>query len=103
MDHQIIHLIDFNEFKLSTKKMSNFKINDLFLRQLLQLKSLSIDKAIAIIKEYPTPKSLIEKYKQCQNQSEAENLLTNIKFGKLNKTIGLVISKIIYQFYNNLS
>lgn len=95
-----IKLMDFKEFTEITTKMKNFTIRDLFLRQLIQLKSLSIDKALAITEHYPTPQSLIRAYRDCNDRFDAENLLSNIQFGKFKKPIGSTISKIIYNLYN---
>lgn len=94
-----VELMDFKEFTVGTTKMKNFTIRDLFLRQLLQLKTLSIDKAVAITQLYPTPRHLILKYQQCSSKIEEENLLANIQFGKFKKTIGSTISKVIYNLY----
>lgn len=95
-----VELMNYRELTDSTVKMKNFTIRDLFLRQLLQLKTLSIDKALAIAEAYPTPRHLIRKYHQSHSQIEAENLLSGIKFGKFKKPIGPTISKIIYNLYN---
>lgn len=92
-------LMTFKEFNISSSKNKKFKVRDMFIKQLLQLKGLSVDKALAITGVYPTPKALYMKYLEISN-SEAENLLSNINFGKLNKKVGPVISKSIYQLYN---
>lgn len=95
-----IKLMEFKEFTEITTKMKNFTIRDLFLRQLIQLKSLSVDKAVAIAECYPTPQSLIRAYQDCKDRFDAENLLTNIQFGKFKKPVGATISKIIYNLYS---
>lgn len=81
--------------------MRKFSIRDLFLRQLLQLRSLSLDKALAIVEHFPTSVSLLRAYRNCDLQSDGEQLLTKIEFGKLRKPIGPVISKCIYQFFQS--
>lgn len=91
--------MDFKEFTESTTKMKKFTIRDLFMRQLIQLKGLSIDKAVAITNIYSTPRSLILAYKNCNDKSEAANLLANIQFGKFKKTLGPVISQALYNLY----
>lgn len=95
-----LKVMHFKEFSEITTKMKNFTIRDLFLRQLIQLKTLSIDKAQAITEVYPTPQSLIRAYANCKDRCDAENLLSNIQFGKFKKPIGSTISKIIYNLYN---
>lgn len=95
-----VKLMCFKEFSEKTGKMKNFTIRDMFIRQLVSLKTLSIDKALAIAEIYPTPQSLFTAYEKCFDESEALDLIANIRFGKLRRPIGSVISKILYDFYN---
>lgn len=97
-----VELIDFKEFSESSGKMRNFTIHDMFNRQLVSLKTLSIDRALAITELYPTPRSLISAYNRCFDEDEAINLLANIKYGKLKRPLGTTISQIIYKLYNSL-
>lgn len=94
-----INLMDFKEFSEASGKMRNFTICDMFNRQLVSLKSLSIDKALAITEVYPTPRSLISAYNRCFDESEALNLLASIPCGKLKRPLGSTISHIIYKIY----
>lgn len=94
-----INLMDFKEFSEASGKMRNFTIRDMFNRQLVSLKSLSIDKALAITEVYPTPRSLISAYNRCFDESEALNLLASIPCGKLKRPLGSTISHIIYKIY----
>lgn len=68
------------------------------MKQLLQLKGVSVDKALAIVDKYPTPHSLMSAYKEV-GAKEGEKLLSTITYGKLSKKIGLVISRTLYQLY----
>ncbi|XP_055303441.1 crossover junction endonuclease MUS81 [Sitodiplosis mosellana] len=95
-----VELIDFKEFSKSTGKMRNFTIRDMFNRQLVSLKSLSIDKALAITEIYPTPRSLISAYDRCFDEKEAMNLLADISCGKLKRPLGTTISQTIYKLFN---
>lgn len=94
-----VNLMDFKEFTESSGKMRNFTIRDMFNRQLVSLKTLSIDKALAITEVYPTPQSLLIAYDRCFDESEAMNLLANIPRGKLKRPLGSTISHIIYKIY----
>lgn len=94
-----IDLMSFKEFSESTGKMRNFTIRDMFNRQLVTLKSLSIDKALAITEVYPTPRSLLSAYDRCFDENEAMNLLANITCGKLKRPLGSTISQTIYKLY----
>jgi hypothetical protein len=64
------------------------------------------DKAIALVKEYPTLGALMEAYEQCDTEQDRELLLENIKVQDLigdpfkTKTVGKGISKKVYIFLN---
>lgn len=98
-----VNLMDFKEFSESSGKMRNFTIRDMFNRQLVSLKSLSIDKSLAITEVYPTPRSLLSAYDRCFDESEAMNLLASIPCGKLKRPLGSTISQIIYKLYRSKS
>lgn len=98
-----VELIDFKEFSEMSGKMRNFTIRDMFNRQLVCLKLLSIEKALAITEIYPTPRSLTQAYERCFDQSEAMNLLANIPCGKLKRPLGATISQTIYKLFNSNS
>lgn len=68
------------------------------MKQLLQLKGVSVDKALAIVEKYPTPRSLIFAYRDNPG-IQGEKLLATIPYGKLRKNIGPTISKTIYRLY----
>lgn len=95
-----VQLMSFNDFTENSTKMKNFTIRDLFMRQLVQLKTLSIDKAVAITDVYPTPRDLILAYRNCIDKHDAEHLLAHIRFGKFQKPIGAAISQTLYNLYS---
>lgn len=74
----------------------------MFIRQLLQLKGMSIDKAMAIVERYPSPQILIT---ALENSAKDEQLLANIQVGDKKRQLGSAISKAVYQLYtmNELS
>jgi crossover junction endonuclease MUS81 len=74
-------------------------VQDVFIKQLLQLHGLSVEKARAIVERYPTPQVLMAAYHA--EWSAGEKLLANIHYGSLNRLIGPVISRTIHQFYTN--
>lgn len=95
-----VRVLDFKDFTANTTKMRNFRVRDMFVRQLLQLKTLSLDKALAIVRRYPTPSLLLRAYDNCNDVGKAELLLATIPYGAAMKTIGPVISKVLYNLYN---
>lgn len=85
----------FNKSSLKNKPLS---VIDTFMKILLQLKGVSVEKALAITKVYKTPKSLINAYKFC-TQKEGEMLLANLKCGEMNRNVGPSVSKTVYQLF----
>lgn len=69
----------------------------MLIRQLLQVRGLSVHKAFAIVEQYPCPRSLILAFQQSKNPL----LLANISYGVPIKTVGPVISKTLFQVYSN--
>lgn len=94
-------MMKFDEFNKFSTKSRNFTTRELFVKQLLQLKTLSVEKVLAILKVYPTPRALMEAYENCESVYCGENLLAEIKFGVVAKSIGPLISKTLYHLYNN--
>lgn len=75
------------------------RVQDLFIKQLLQLHGLSAEKARAIVEWYPTPRVLMAAFQA--EGSAGEKLLANIRYGPLDRLIGPVISRTIHKFYTN--
>jgi len=72
----------------------------MFIRQLLQLKGMSIDKAVAIVERYASPQILITALEN--SEKNGEQLLANIQvttFGDKKRRLGPAISKAVYQLY----
>lgn len=65
---------------------------------LLQIKGLSVEKCCAIVDVYPTPRLLKEAY-AANTPAQGEKLLSKITFGKYNKTIGPILSKVVYDLF----
>lgn len=72
-------------------------VRDMLIRQLLQIRGVSVKKAFAIVEHYPSPKSLINAFKRSSNPL----LLANISYGLPVKTVGPAISKTLFQIYSN--
>lgn len=72
-------------------------VRDMLIRQLLQLRGLSIQKAFAIVNQYPSPKLLMNAFKMSGNP----NLLANLTYGTPVKKVGPIISKTLFQLYSN--
>lgn len=69
----------------------------MFIRQLLQLKGMSVDKAMAIVEHYASPQILITALENSDKNSE--QLLQNIQIDDKKRRLGPVISKAVYQLY----
>ncbi|CAG9769246.1 unnamed protein product [Ceutorhynchus assimilis] len=96
-----IHLMAFKEFNESSVKNKRMKVTDLFVKMLIQIKGMSVERALAITQKYPTPIMLKMAYNE-NIGSLGEKLLSGIKYGSSNKSIGAVLSKTVYQAFTKL-
>ena len=69
----------------------------MFAKQLMQLHTLSGEKAEGIVAVYPTPRSLVEALKTAG--SAAAQLLSKIEYGKNARTIGPSLSATLAKLY----
>lgn len=92
----IVKLISFKTFSSGSAKNKNMTVRDMLIRQLLQIRGLSVHKAFAIVEQYPSPKLLINAFRKSGNPL----LLSNISYGIPIKTVGPAISKTLFQIYS---
>lgn len=93
----LIQLMLFKDFNKAAAKVKIFKAREMFIRQLIQLQGLSVEKALAIVDVYPTPTALKNAYDKLG--SGGEYLLAGIQFGATKRLLGPVLSKTLHQFY----
>ncbi|CAL8241325.1 unnamed protein product [Merluccius merluccius] len=94
-----LSLLSFAEFNYGATKNKSQTVREVFARQLMQVSGLSGDKAAAILDQYPTPCSLLSAYECCPSEADREKLLSNIRYGKLNRNIGPALSRTVSQLY----
>uniref|UniRef100_A0A2S2PPM9 Crossover junction endonuclease MUS81 n=2 Tax=Schizaphis graminum TaxID=13262 RepID=A0A2S2PPM9_SCHGA len=92
----IVKLISFKTFSSSSAKNKNMTVRDMLIRQLLQIRGLSVHKAFAIVEQYPSPRLLVNAFKRSGNPL----LLSNISYGIPIKTVGPAISKTLFQIFS---
>ncbi|XP_047530955.1 crossover junction endonuclease MUS81 [Vanessa atalanta] len=91
-------LMTFEFFNKSSIKNKPLSVTDTFIKLILQLKGVSVEKALAITNVYKTPIALIKAYELC-TEKEGEILLANLKCGLTTRNVGPSVSKTIYQFF----
>ncbi|XP_050348624.1 crossover junction endonuclease MUS81 [Nymphalis io] len=91
-------LMTFEFFNKSSIKNKPLSVTDTFIKLLLQIKGVSVEKALAITNVYKTPISLIKAYKLC-TEKEGEILLANLKCGVTTRNVGPSVSKTVYQLF----
>lgn len=73
----------------------------MFIRHLLQLKGISVEKALAIVDLYPTPTILTQAFRNAGESGE--KLLAGIKVGSLKRQLGPALSKTVFDLYTKRS
>nr|XP_047133227.1 crossover junction endonuclease MUS81 isoform X2 [Hydra vulgaris] len=101
LQHDEQYLITFEEFSSQTDKNKVLLVKEMFVKHLTQIKGMSVDRALAIVKIYSTPSILVSAYENCSSDSEKENLISSIQFGTLQRKIGNALSKQVYFVYSN--
>lgn len=91
----------FEYFNKSSVKNKALTVTETFIKLLLQLRGVSVEKALAITRKYPTPRSLITAYLKC-DVKEGQSLLTYLKYSDASPNVGPVISKVIYNFFSSV-
>lgn len=68
-------------------------LRDLFLKMLMCVRGISLEKAIEIQKAYPTPIELVEAYERCVDEDEAKEMVMKIFSNAVGrKKIGVAVS-----------
>ena len=93
------NLLEFKAFNENCRKNAGQTTRRMFMKQLMQISSLSSDKAESITEVYPTPLSLHQAYESCDGKA-GELLLANLKFGVMNRKIGKALSKTVHMMFN---
>lgn len=93
-------LRNFERFNKSSVKQKRLTVRETFIKQLLSLKGLSVEIAMAIVSKYPTPRDLYMKYRE-GSREDNEKLLTLIQVGSLKRKISANISSAVYYLYTS--
>lgn len=98
---ETIKLLKYQTLSTESSQNHDLSVREIFIQQLLQLHSLTLEKALAITDIYPSPKSLLEAYNGCETITKARNLLANFRYGPLERQIGEKTSSIVYDYYKS--
>ncbi|XP_016937274.2 crossover junction endonuclease MUS81 [Drosophila suzukii] len=98
MDSQL-GLLKFRALYEDSAKNAQLTVREVFVQQLLQLHSLSLERAMAIVERYPTPRCLLEAYEVGLDPKQARLLLSSIPCGPLERPLGDKISQCLHEFY----
>lgn len=89
-----------NELNSSMSKTRNLSLTDIFTKQLLQISSVSVDRAAAIVSCYPTPKCLIDAFDEYEDQDSKWKVLSQVECGASGRKIGLATCSLIQSVYS---
>ncbi|XP_058166759.1 crossover junction endonuclease MUS81 [Anopheles ziemanni] len=95
-----VPLLSFDHFYKQSSKTRDCTVREVFMKQLLQIKLLTIEKVNAIVGKYPTPQSLFRAYERCPSETERQRML-DLPFGPTNRTVGEKLSKVVYHLMMN--
>ncbi|KAJ3024342.1 Crossover junction endonuclease mus81 [Thoreauomyces humboldtii] len=84
--------ITFSTFQSLNNKSKDYKLQDIWIRQLMTVKGVSGEKAAAFVKTFPTMRSLMDALEKCKDAGARETLVQN-GGGNGRKAIGAALSK----------
>lgn len=93
-----IFLLSFSDFNKSSSKSKTLSVSDMFIKQLLQIKGISIEKALSIVTLYKTPSNLMKAF---ENEEKPDSLLSMIKSGDSKSNISPVVGRLIYKYFTS--
>uniref|UniRef100_A0A8C5L327 Crossover junction endonuclease MUS81 n=1 Tax=Jaculus jaculus TaxID=51337 RepID=A0A8C5L327_JACJA len=96
-------LLTFSDFNTGAMKNKAQSVQEVFARQLMQVRGLSGEKAAALLDRYSTPASLLAAYDACATPKEQEMLLSTVKCGRLQRNLGPALSRTLSQLYCSYS
>ena len=91
--------ISYRVFVQINQKSKTQTIKDLFVKQLVQVRTIGADKAAAIVQQYPTMSHLVTAYETAATEDDRRHLLADVLYGSRFKKrkIGPVASQSVYQ------
>ncbi|KAG8227725.1 hypothetical protein J437_LFUL008007 [Ladona fulva] len=99
VNDDVFHLMSMSEFNKSSIKCKELTVSQMFVRHLLQIRGLSVEKALAIVEKYPTPAALLAAYEE--NHANRQILLAKLTYGPNSRQIGPTLSKVVCNLYTN--
>lgn len=89
----------FEDFNKSAIKSKVLTVREMFAKQLTQLPNMSSGKALVIVEKWSTPAKFYAAYESMSTKVSREQMLSSLKFGKSQRSIGPILSNKIYQYY----
>ena len=90
------YLVTFDDFSNDSTKSKVLSVKEIFTKQLMQIKGITIEKALAITALYPTPAMLLNAYRKL-SAGEREGMLVQLTCGK--RKLGAAMSKQVFLLY----
>lgn len=84
-------------------KTNLMTVKELYLRALMSVKGISLEKALMIQSRYPTFKTLLKAYRRCAAEADAKTLIQNeLKDAPGNRKIGKSLSHTLWETFGKL-
>ena len=84
-------------------KTNLMTVKELYLRALMSVKGISLEKALMIQSRYPTFKSLLKAFRNCQTESDGKLLIQHeLRDAPGNRKIGKTLSNILWETFGKM-
>nr|CAG8573282.1 2604_t:CDS:2 [Entrophospora candida] len=96
-----IYHVSYASYSELNSKSKSLTLRDIFLKFLMTIKGISAEKAMEIIKKYPTPHDLFEAFNSLNTEGEKKRMIKDIYDGMIRrKKFGPVLSEKVYKIWH---
>ncbi|CAJ0850600.1 1292_t:CDS:2 [Entrophospora sp. SA101] len=96
-----IYHVSYASYSELNSKSKSLTLRDIFLKFLMTIKGISAEKAMEIIKKYPTPHDLFEAFNSLNTEGEKKRMIKDIYDGMIRrKKFGPALSEKVYKIWH---
>ncbi len=95
--------VDFDTFQTALAKSGMLTVRDIYIRMLMTIKGVTIDKAMCIQSVWPTPKLLIDDYRRLAHEESRKAMISDRLGNSITrKKVTRQLSEKIYEVWGKL-
>ncbi|XP_028968393.1 nucleolar and coiled-body phosphoprotein 1 [Galendromus occidentalis] len=93
------HLMTWQEYNEAGYKRKKICTREMFIRALMVIRAMSLERALTIVAVYPTVTALVQAFDRCDDTKQKDKLLADLKCPISGRRIGPALSKALKQIF----